>query len=130
MKLNKKNIAIMTIIAILLSISFIVFLDYIHYECPFRKLLHIYCPGCGATRMMKSLLKLDIYQAFRYNPLIFIFLIIVLPIYIIINIFYYLKYKRLKKITKKEIIILFIIIITYFIVRNLKIGIYLIPTEI
>lgn len=129
MKLNKINIAII-IIAILLSISFILFLDYINYECPFRKLFNIYCPGCGATRMFKSLLKLDIYQAFRYNPLMFILLVILLPIYIIIDIIYYTKNKKLIKVTKTQIILLFSIIVVYFILRNLKVGIYLIPTDI
>ena len=106
MKLNKKNIAII-IIAILLSIGFIFFLDFIHYECPFRKLLHIYCPGCGTTRMIKAIMHLEIYQAFRYNPLMFIILVIFLPIYIIINIIIYIRKKKLIKITKREIIILY-----------------------
>ena len=129
MKLNKKYIAIF-IIAILLSLLFLLFLDFIHYECPYRKLLHIYCPGCGATRMIKSLFKLKLYQAFRYNPLMFIILVILLPIYIIVDIIYYINRKKFLKITKKQIIIFFIVIIIYFILRNIKVGIYLIPTEI
>ena len=129
MKLNKKNIAII-IIAILLSIGFIFFLDFIHYECPYRKLLHIYCPGCGTTRMIKSLIHLEIYQAFRYNPLMFILLVILLPIYIITNIVLYIRKKKLIIISKREIIIFIIILVIYFILRNLKVGIYLIPTEI
>ncbi len=40
--------------------------------CPFRRLLNIYCITCGATRMVGSLLHLQIYQAFRYNPFIFV----------------------------------------------------------
>lgn len=129
MKIIKKKIAII-IIAILVSIIYLMILDLINFECPYRNLLHIYCPGCGTTRMLKSLLKLDIYQSFRYNPLMFIILVILLPIYIIINIIYYRKNKKILKISKTTIIVFFIIIIIYFILRNLKIGIYLIPTTI
>lgn len=129
MKLNKKNIAII-IIAILLSIISFIILDYFHYECPYRKFFHIYCPGCGTSRMIKALFRLDIYQAFRYNPLMFIIIVILLPIYIIMNVIKYIHSKTFYKITKKQIIILFIIMILYFILRNLEIGVYFIPTEV
>ena len=28
------------------------------------------CPGCGTTRAIQELLNLNIYEAFRYNPVI------------------------------------------------------------
>lgn len=43
--------------------------------CPIRFFTGYYCPGCGAGRACYSLLHRQLYQAFRYNPL----LIIVLP---------------------------------------------------
>lgn len=45
--------------------------------CWFRKKLGLYCPGCGGTRMVQSILKLDFYQAFRYNPLVFVLLALI-----------------------------------------------------
>ena len=30
------------------------------------------CPGCGSTRMMLSLLRLDFAAAFSYNPVVFV----------------------------------------------------------
>ncbi len=129
MKNKKKYIAI-SIIAILFCIGFIFLLDYIHYECPYRKFLHIYCPGCGTTRMIKSLIKLDIYQAFRYNPLMFIILIILLPIYIILNIITYLKEKKFIKITKSQLIIFVMILIIYFVLRKIKVGTFLVTTKV
>lgn len=129
MKKNKKKIAIF-IIAILLSIIFIILLDSLHYECPWRKIFHIYCPGCGLTRMVKELFQLNIYQAFRYNPLMFILLVVLLPIYIIINVIYYIKNKKLLKVTKTPIIILIIVLLLYFVLRNLPICSYLIPTNV
>jgi len=44
----------------------------IYLFCPIKKFLGLYCPGCGVTRMLYSILKGQFYQAFRYNPLIFI----------------------------------------------------------
>ncbi len=37
--------------------------------CPFRALLHIYCPGCGMTRAYFSLLHGNIRQAFAYHSM-------------------------------------------------------------
>ncbi len=36
--------------------------------CPVYLLTGFYCPGCGASRALRSLLHLQFYQAFRYNP--------------------------------------------------------------
>lgn len=34
----------------------------------------LFCPGCGTTRMLLSLIKLDFFEAFSYNPVVFILL--------------------------------------------------------
>ena len=44
--------------------------------CVFHELTGLYCPGCGITRLLFSLLELNFYQAFRSNPLVFILLIL------------------------------------------------------
>ena len=76
-KINKEKLKkSKKIIYITLLLSFIYlylikrFSFYI--PCIFHKITHMYCPGCGLTRMIISIFKLDIYQAFRYNPLLFI----------------------------------------------------------
>ncbi len=43
----------------------------IGFICIFHELTGLYCPGCGVTRMLNSMLKLDFYQAYRFNPLLF-----------------------------------------------------------
>ena len=51
----------------------------INYTCPFKKITHIPCPGCGMTRSFHLLLKGDWYSALQYNILsipLFIFIII------------------------------------------------------
>lgn len=51
-------------VALLLGASLIIF-----YHCPFRYFLGIPCPGCGMTRALLALLRLDIEGAFYYHPL-------------------------------------------------------------
>ena len=38
--------------------------------CIFRKITGLMCPGCGTTRMLVSLLKLDFVSAWSYNPVV------------------------------------------------------------
>lgn len=56
---------------ILLFVLIIIYLLYVllDFGCPFRKLLGIFCPGCGMSRAYLSLLQLDIAKAFYYHPL-------------------------------------------------------------
>lgn len=37
--------------------------------CPVFRYLHLYCPGCGSTRALASLLHGHVAQAVYYNPL-------------------------------------------------------------
>ncbi|HEY3379522.1 MAG TPA: DUF2752 domain-containing protein [Armatimonadota bacterium] len=37
--------------------------------CPFRLLTQLDCPGCGLTRAFRAMGRLDVWEAFRYNPL-------------------------------------------------------------
>ena len=97
--------------------------------CPIRHFLGIYCPGCGITRMFVSMIELNFYQAFRYNPLVFIYLIVFI-LYII------LKF-TIKKIFKKNLyipnIIIYILIgiaLLFGILRNFDSFSWLAPTVI
>lgn len=49
---------------VLVAVSFTV-------GCPFNRLTGLKCPGCGITRMILSLLRLDFKTAFFYNPAVF-----------------------------------------------------------
>lgn len=95
--------------------------------CIFHKITGLYCPGCGITRMFVSIFKLNIYQAFRYNPLVFILLIISL-FYLLVDA---LKYKISKvhiALPKSIYIVLLIIVIGFGILRNIPLFSYLAPT--
>lgn len=40
--------------------------------CVFHAITKLECPGCGVTRMLISIVKLDFVSAFWYNPFLFI----------------------------------------------------------
>ena len=69
-------------IFILLGISIFVFIctsGTIKVDCLFKKLFNIRCPGCGLTRSIRALIRLDIITSFKYNifgPILFIIFII------------------------------------------------------
>lgn len=95
--------------------------------CVIHKITGLYCPGCGITRMFISLFKLNIYQAFRYNPLVFI-LLIMCALYFLAD---FLKFKISKahiKLPKSIYIILLITVILFGILRNIPLFSYLAPT--
>jgi Protein of unknown function (DUF2752) len=38
-------------------------------RCPLHELLHLQCPGCGATRSLAAVLRGDLVEAMRFNAL-------------------------------------------------------------
>ena len=66
----KKIIKIIIIFLLCVSVAGIIYLEKV--PCIFLKLTNLYCPGCGATRCILSLLKGNIKEAFQYNPIFFI----------------------------------------------------------
>lgn len=38
------------------------------FECKFKELYHLYCPGCGGSRSVKHLLRFDFFSAFLSYP--------------------------------------------------------------
>lgn len=116
-------------LSIILVLLIIKILELINFNCFYKTIFNIYCAGCGTTRMIKAIFELNFYQAFRYNPLMFI-LLIILIIYIIYNIILYLKGKPLVKASLKVLILISIILIFYMILRNLPGFEVLLPTNI
>ena len=124
----KKNKKIVTFgLLFLLLVIYFLLHKYINFKipCMFHFVTGFYCPGCGLTRMIFSIFKLDFYQAFRYNPLVFILGII------------YLIYKLIEIVLNKKIkipeyvyYILIVILILYGILRNIDIFSYLAPTKL
>ena len=92
----------------------------IYLLCPFHEITGLYCPGCGVTRMIYSFYELNFYQAFRYNPLLFIFSPFI--IFLLINVIYS-KIKKEKSIYEKiphfVWTIFLVVLIMYWVLRNI-----------
>lgn len=121
------------LIIIILLFIYLILGEYfnIYIPCPIHKLTNFYCPGCGSTRMLKSLLKGNFYQAFRFNPLLFI----MLPFFIVVIISDTITLNKNKKsiLHKLEPYIWYILIgifIIYGILRNIPYFDFLKPTSI
>lgn len=99
------------------------------YRCILKAVFGINCAGCGGTRMFLSLLKMDFYQAFRYNPLMFILFFCVLI---------YIGYNIVLKIGKREYYVpsnrilyfLAFVILLFTFFRNIPGFEFLLPTEV
>lgn len=123
----------MKLILILISFLIIYFilselLD-VGIPCLFYEITGYYCPGCGITRLLFSFLKLDFYQAFRYNPLIFI-LILITGIYWLVK-FILKKFMNISiEIPNYVYYILLVIVIIFGILRNIPMFDFLSPTEL
>lgn len=126
--MRKKNriIFLGTILIVFFGYYFLNAKYQIAIPCIFHELTDLYCPGCGITRMFFSLIQLNFYQAFRYNPLVFCLLILFL--------LYKGVYLLIKKIYKIEINLnskvygfLLILTIGFGILRNIPIFYFLKP---
>ena len=95
----------------------------IYIPCLFRKFTGFYCPGCGITRMFLSILRLDFYQAFRYNPLVFI-------LFVGVILFKILRFNFSKKSKEYASYFLLVVVIFYGVLRNIELFSYLKPTVI
>jgi len=112
---------------ILLTIGFIYYLIVkllgITIPCVFYKITNLYCPGCGMGRAVMALSKFEVYQAFRYNSILFI----AVPALIME---WQLRKHRKIKVADSIIITLLIIVLGYGILRNFAVFSFLAPTII
>jgi len=122
---NKKT----NLLVIIFGLFNLILVGFFEFSCPWKTNFDIDCAGCGLTRMFKSLLKFDIYQAFRYNPLMFILLIILIIyiIYILISILLKKEYYHIKD---RDLWILLVLILIFTILRNIPGLEVLKPTDV
>ena len=119
----KKSDIILWIIAFIVII--LVIFKVIYIPCVFNLITGYYCPGCGATRAVLALLHGDVYQAFRYNSIIFIDVPILLIICFLQSKFN--NSKVIKIVTQVILILLAILTIAYGVLRNIPAFSYLAP---
>ncbi len=90
------------------------------FNCFFKEKFHLYCPGCGGSRSLSALLRLDIIRSFILFP--------ALPITVIILSFLYIRVfisiikndeSALLGFKINSLIIIPIVIIFFFFLRNI-----------
>lgn len=88
--------------------------------CPFRRFLHLYCPGCGVSRMCFHLAHLEFYEAFSSNCVVFC----LLPVAAVDGVYHAYRYIRYGsgRFRRAEEIALWVIVgllLIFAVVRNL-----------
>ena len=77
----RRAVAILSVTAVIGVLVLLIVYSKVAFDigvvCPIHEILGLECPGCGGTRMALAIMELDFYQAFRYNP----FLFVTLPIW-------------------------------------------------
>lgn len=56
--------------------------ETLNLRCGIHDMFHIYCPGCGGTRAVYSLLKLHIVESFMEHPMVLFTAVILADYYI------------------------------------------------
>jgi hypothetical protein len=118
-----------SIVIILLTILAILYKTYnpsgnnYFPKCPFRVLTGLKCPGCGSQRAIHYLLNFDIFNAIKEN----VILVLSIP-YILTGLVFdslknsnenILKWRKIL-FGRKAIFVILTIIITFWILRNIK----------
>lgn len=121
---NNKNRIINIVIFLIITILFIVlFVLRIEVPCMFKSILGISCPGCGMTRAIGEIFKLNLLGAIKYNIFsVFMFVFILLScVFILIDIFKnsnkYLTF--INKTLNKYWYIFILILVVMFIINNI-----------
>lgn len=123
-----KNKQYIFLIIVVIIMAILLIHGKIAIACVFYEITGLYCPGCGITRSILSLIDGNIYQAFRYNPIIFIDI----PLIMITSIidFIYKDNKKVKKVTNVIYIMLLIITLVFGVLRNIPYFSFLAPTTL
>lgn len=90
--------------------------------CVFRLITGFKCPGCGVSRMLMALLKLDFQEAFLSNRLVFILLPLILFIIVRAAYFYVTQKKPGKTASSIEKIVypsLIAVLLIWGVLRNI-----------
>lgn len=92
MKARLQNLLIKSAVILCVGCAYAIFCRVTHWglPCPFHLLTGLNCPGCGVSRMLLSLLRLDLPAAFRYNAA----LLCLLPVLFALFLAHAIRYVR------------------------------------
>lgn len=130
--MSKRILKIVKPTAVVLAIGFIYII--LHYttgfsiSCPFHSLTGFNCPGCGLSRMILNILKLNFTDAFRCNPVLFC-LIPVFGVFSALHLYKYIRYgdRSYKKWENVVFFVIIVILVAFGVVRNVFSDVFLIP---
>lgn len=108
-------------------ITYLFLNNILKVPCLFHYFTGYYCPGCGITRMLISIMKLDFMQAFHYNCLLFILLPFAI-IYFSLSWWQWIHDKKMYQFSNFIWNILLIIVVLFGILRNIDLFDFLAPT--
>jgi hypothetical protein len=95
----------------------------VHIPCIFHTLTGLYLPGCGMTRCILALLKLEFYQAFRFNMLPFV----LLPF---VSLYGWALWQNHAARSKRWVTVMLVITLLYGVLRNIDVFAWLSPTAL
>lgn len=94
---------------------------HIGVPCICHELTGLYCPGCGITRAITSLFTFDLYQSFRFNPLLYV----LFPLYLAYTI---IQRKKIKRLSDSIMAVMLTATIAFGLLRNIPAFDWLAPT--
>lgn len=118
MKINHRKLKdLLQLIAAGIFYFILVFTTEFSIPCPIKKFTHghLLCPGCGATRMCRSLLKLNFSEAFHWNPIVFC----LMPLWGICAVLW--LFDKGEKFIKTVEVVSIVIMLIFGVVRNLPV---------
>lgn len=126
--LYKLGAILFFVIAAIISLIHIFQINYQLFllPCLFYKLTSIYCPGCGGTRSVQSMMQGHILSSIRYNPIVF-YGLIVYAWYMISHTIELLSRQRIKIGMKYRDLYFWIglgILLVFFIIRNILLLVF------
>ena len=85
-KKTRKKFLLLLLLLLYFTVAYIA-MNYYNITCVFLKVFGVPCPGCGMTRAVLSLIRLDFCGAFKHNVVVFF-----MP-YVFMYVFFDFKHK-------------------------------------
>ncbi|MBP3879251.1 MAG: DUF2752 domain-containing protein [Lachnospiraceae bacterium] len=115
--------------AAVIAVCVLLYTGLWNFPCLFFKLTGLYCPGCGTGRALKAFVHGRFGEAFRYNSMLFILGVPFLGIFFheYLRMVFPKTGLRPVYIEQKAGITVFIVIILYWVLRNIPVFSFLAP---
>lgn len=118
-----------TVFTVGLILYYLKIKDLIRLDCVVYKYTGLSCPACGATRMVTAILNGEVYQAFRYNPFMFVTAPYIVITYLVCT-RSYINTGRVSNRAANLILVYAILIILFGVIRNIGPFRILLPSKL